>query len=350
MPRKAYSSARFMCGGRGQVKTWICCLIIKSIHLACSCSTTMVPNPLVALFSYFPVHTYPEITPQGSQGVGTPTLWIAPPVSSSLTSASNEDRVLSSDVECLKWQAYIALRGLKNLKVRWDVAQEGALDGRLPNLHLPRVEASKLNADLNTAEERPNQEAPLDLYGASLIPSWVDLSLGVDSASDPLEGYKDVASRDESRAWVALLEGAVHAALLISQPQQTSLLEQLGFGYSTSKPASNVASSKPAASSLQSIVSPPPAPLTGFASLLPSFGTRVSRPAITSQYVEAIASLSERLGTDNWFLGSRYALFGQPSSLTARKLTSSVANQPLLTPLHSPIFTASSPTRGTPSV
>ena len=209
----------------------------------------MVPNPLVALFSYFPVHTYPAITAQSSQGVETPTLWIAPPVSSSLTSASNEDRVLSSDVECLKWQAYIALRGLKKLKVRWDVVQEGALDGRLLNLHLPRAEASKLSADLNTVEDKPKPEpeAPLDLYGARLIPSWVDLSFGVDSASDPLEGYKDVASRDESRAWVALLEGAVHAALLISQPQRASLLEQLGFAYSTSKPASNVEFLKPTA-------------------------------------------------------------------------------------------------------
>jgi metaxin len=30
-----------------------------------------------------------------------------------------------------------------------------------------------------------------------------------------LEGYKDEETRDESRAWVSLLEGDVHTALVI---------------------------------------------------------------------------------------------------------------------------------------
>jgi metaxin len=44
--------------------------------------------------------------------------------------------------------------------------------------------------------------------------------------------------------------------------------------------------------------------LSGLSSFLPPFGTRVSTPAILSSYRDAIASLSERLGTDKWFLGS----------------------------------------------
>ncbi|KAF6763953.1 hypothetical protein DFP72DRAFT_488260 [Ephemerocybe angulata] len=277
-----------------------------------------VPNPIATLFSYFPLHTFPPITPQAvARDASTPTLWIAPPLSSPTLSVSSEDRVLSSDVECLKWQAYIALRGLKNLKVRWDVAAEGALEGRLPNLHLPKADAAKLNADLNPTEENPKADAEetLGLYAARLIPSWVDLTLGFDSASDALEGYKDVASRDESRAWVALLEGVVHAALLISLPQQVTLAQLLGLGYSSSSPSPSTATSKPSSqtsSTLQTVLSPPPAPLTGFTSLLPSFGTRVSRTSVISQYVEAIASLSERLGTDQWFLGS-----SQPTPLDA---------------------------------
>ncbi|EEB86599.1 hypothetical protein MPER_16389, partial [Moniliophthora perniciosa FA553] len=31
----------------------------------------------------------------------------------------------------------------------------------------------------------------------------------------PLEGYKDETAKDESRAWVSLLEGNVHAALYL---------------------------------------------------------------------------------------------------------------------------------------
>jgi len=40
------------------------------------------------------------------------------------------------------------------------------------------------------------------------------MKLGVNFNADPLEGYKDEAARDENRAWVSLLEGVVHAALV----------------------------------------------------------------------------------------------------------------------------------------
>ena len=53
-----------------------------------------------------------------------------------------------------------------------------------------------------------------ELLAAHSIPTWVDAKLGVDSAEDPLEGYADAEARIESRAWVALLEGVVHAALV----------------------------------------------------------------------------------------------------------------------------------------
>ncbi|RXW19632.1 hypothetical protein EST38_g6213 [Candolleomyces aberdarensis] len=271
-----------------------------------------IPHPLASFFSYFPLHTYPPIQPRNSpKNVERPTLWMAPPLPSSSPSSPSEDGILSSDVECLKWQAYIALRGVSNVKVRWDVAPEGALEGRLPNLQLPKADADKLNADLNPPTEeklKPTPDHQLNLYSAHLIPSWVDLSLEVDSASDTLEGYKDTASRDESRAWVALLEGDVHAALIISQPQSASLLHLLGFGYSSPSQAG----SKSASPALQTILSPPPAPLSGFTSLLPSFGARVNYASVNSQYIEAIASLSERLGTDQWFLGS-----SQPTPLDA---------------------------------
>ena len=57
---------------------------------------------------------------------------------------------------------------------------------------------------------------------------------------------------------------------------------------------------------LNTMLNPPPAPLNGFGSILPPYGTHVDRNAVMLQYRDAISSLSERLGTDKWFLGSMY--------------------------------------------
>ena len=150
-----------------------------------------VPLPLAKLFSYFPLKTYPPLRP-AKIPIVTPLLWIHPPHSS----APGKESVLSADVECLKWQAHIALRGLHNVAVRWDVSQEGALDGRLPNLQIPNERTNNPGGGLLAAQD---------------IPTWIDGKVG---ALDDLDGYKDVESRDESHAWIALLEGDVHAALV----------------------------------------------------------------------------------------------------------------------------------------
>ncbi len=132
-----------------------------------------------------------------------PTLWIAPP----------SDNLLSSDVECLKWQAYLALRGLKDVRLRWDIAPEGCIDGALPNLHTPVADSLLKSERLSRSDGAEDGE----LLAAHSIPMWVDAKLGVDSAEDPLEGYADAEARIESRAWVALLEGVVHAALVCTR-------------------------------------------------------------------------------------------------------------------------------------
>ena len=66
-------------------------------------------------------------------------------------------------------------------------------------------------------------------------------------------------------------------------------------------------SSPPLSESLQKILSPPPASITGLCALLPPAGVRINTASILTRYKEAIASLSQRLGTEKWFLGSRYA-------------------------------------------
>lgn len=161
-----------------------------------------IPEPVRNIFSKFPLHTYPAVALPSSSAVNsTPvTLWITSPPSSS--------EVLSGDVECLKWQAYLALRGIPSgvLSIRTDVDPPAALDGRFPNLRVNSKSAQEEGA----------------LLPAHFIPGWTDSYLGVNSLEDPLEGYKDEAARDESRAWVSLLEGNIHSAL-VSRLQLTYL-------------------------------------------------------------------------------------------------------------------------------
>lgn len=152
-----------------------------------------LPKPLRHFFALFPLYTHPPVrSAYTARAVTAPTLWIHPPRNES---PELED-LLSRDVECLKWQAYLALRGLAKIQVRWDVTEDGAVDTRFPNLHVPLAE----------------DDAGGELLAAHLIPGWVDGQVG--ETQGALEGYIDETARDESRAWVSLMEGNVHAALV----------------------------------------------------------------------------------------------------------------------------------------
>ncbi|KAJ3989160.1 hypothetical protein F5890DRAFT_1549800 [Lentinula detonsa] len=268
-----------------------------------------VPGPLKTLFSYFPLYTHPPLNAKRNSTLEGPTIWAR------LSKGNNSaDAVLSSDVECLKWQAYLALRGLSGIRVRFDVDAQGAIDGRLPNLHVP-FDASATyswSADNNKKSSTGPIDDSTELLSAPHIVEWVDAKLAHSALDDAWEGYKDEAAKDESRAWVSLLEGNVHAALLLSQPAQ-SFLESL------------LAPPSPPSTSLESILVPPPPPSTGFLSLLPSYSFTLFSPfgntsnttgsvrissatkiSVFQKYSDAIKALSERLGTDKWFLGSEY--------------------------------------------
>ena len=85
------------------------------------------------------------------------------------------------------------------------------MNGQLPNLQIP------FSGDAKEAKSLKGQVVVEDkgkVIGARTIPTWVDEQLGVSSADEEFEGYRDIMARDESRAWIALLEGAVHAALV----------------------------------------------------------------------------------------------------------------------------------------
>ncbi|KAF9061898.1 hypothetical protein BDP27DRAFT_1428459 [Rhodocollybia butyracea] len=204
-------------------------------------------------------YTYPSLHPN-AKTVEEPTIWVHPPSSS----------LLSSDVEC---QAYLALRGL-----------DGAVGGRFPNLH-PPPDASP------TCSWTANNTGPVLLLSAQIV-EWVD-------------GYKDEAAKDESRAWVALLEEHVHAALIVSKPSR-SLLQSL-FGPPTPP------------STAQSLLVPPPTsgffPLYSITFFSP-FGAasnkaniRISpamKKATFGNYADAVEPLSENLGSQKWLLGSEH--------------------------------------------
>ncbi|KAE9394124.1 hypothetical protein BT96DRAFT_886820 [Gymnopus androsaceus JB14] len=266
-----------------------------------------VPGPLKSLFSYFPLYSHPPLNAKGNSVLDGPTIWVHP------SNEHSSDAVLSSDVECLKWQAYLALRGLSKIRVRFDVDAQGAIEGRLPNFHVPFDASASYSW---TAYKKVSSTGAIDdsteLLSAPHIVEWVDVKLAHSALDDAWEGYRDEAAKDESRAWVALLEGNVHAALILSQPPPKSFLDSL------------LAPPYTPSTSLESILVPPPPPDTGFLSLLPlfsislPFGTWNSHPsssskitpaakkAVFDQYAEAIAALSEKLGTDRWFLGSEH--------------------------------------------
>lgn len=286
---------------------------------------TVIPAPIRTLFSHFPLYTYPPVSsPYQARPIQTPTLWVHPPRSHSKTPKTEEKsdhtNVLSSDVECLKWQAYLALRFSQapqpsSIAVRWDVSPSGAIDGRLPNLHVPldTLPASLVGSS-EGKEKKVKDDGEGDVLPAHHIPEWVAGRLGEDQGE--LEGYKDVEARDESRAWVALLEGNVHAALVrvmleverisMSLPchaqiahatSSTTLLEKIS-------PDPSSASFISASGSFSFSLNPPPAPLTGLLSLLPSYGQRVDMEALDEKYRDAIKALSNRLSEDTWMLGS----------------------------------------------
>lgn len=144
-----------------------------------------LPEPLLKLFSAFPLKTYPAIENPYVLKVSKPTIWIHPPL-------DPKSGHFSRDVECLKWQAYFALRGLKDVEARWDVSPEAGLDGTLPTLQTP--DGRLLNAEK--------------------MVGWVEATSNTEGPRDELEGYVSADVQDESRAWVTLLETVVHAQLV----------------------------------------------------------------------------------------------------------------------------------------
>ena len=97
-----------------------------------------------AFIAKFPLRQNPRITLPSNpyRPVRTATLWLSPPSgytpnggSSSLT--EDTSMLLSADVECLKWQAYIALSGLSSIRVRFDVTSDGALETVYPTCIFP---------------------------------------------------------------------------------------------------------------------------------------------------------------------------------------------------------------------
>ncbi|KAG9001239.1 hypothetical protein FRB90_011654 [Tulasnella sp. 427] len=232
--------------------------------MSSSNSVLAIPEPIRKFFSLFPLSSYPAPGNPYLKVITKPTLWIQPPRNLELEGPD----YFSRDVECVKWQAYLALRGILEFDVRWDVSEEAGVGGQLPTLQLP---TGKLLSTLR-------------------IPMWADTVQN--SPIDPLEGYKDAEARDESRAWVSLLEGPVHSELEIANPKDHTFISML---------------SESPRRALESVIHPPPAPLSGISTPFPPSGVQIPSYPVHIRYRKAMQSLSDRLGADEWLLGSRCA-------------------------------------------
>ncbi|KAG8710488.1 hypothetical protein FRC09_000117 [Ceratobasidium sp. 395] len=283
-----------------------------------------VPAPIKHFFSLFPLYRYPDNLPPPTPLTTArgATLLIAPPHKAHLSSddplsVHPSGSHLSADVESLRWQAYLALRGIKDVRVSWAAGVEGGV----PKLVLPPGAKRPLGVDVVSLVESLESEGAdsekesgvvrekdekvearmsthREVLDVARIPAWADEVQG--RYVDALEGYVDAATRDESRAWTVLVEGVIRSVLLLSIPTP-SLFTSLF------KPQQSP-------TTLQTTLSPPPPPLTGLSTPLPLPQTpvRVASAGLRIEFREAMRSLSGRLGGDEWFLGSH-----EPTSLDA---------------------------------
>ena len=196
-----------------------------------------IPAPVKNFFSLFPLYRYPANLPPPTPLTTTRsvTLLIAPPLQAHLPSADPlrlqpGASHLSADVESLRWQAYIALRGVRGVRVSWAAGGE-----EVPKLVLPAgskrhlgvdvdslnesLESESLGNNMNEKQEEEGEKAAgvESLFGYEVldpvrIPMWVDTVQG--RSVDVLEGFIDAGARDESRAWSVLLEGVVRSVLV----------------------------------------------------------------------------------------------------------------------------------------
>ncbi|KAG8786235.1 hypothetical protein FRC15_011806 [Serendipita sp. 397] len=213
----------------------------------------------------------------------SPILFICKPTDPSHT-------LLSSDVECVKWQAYLALR-VGDIRVNWDLAPEGAIGDRLPNLYLPPPR--KLDGKKQPSAPKIGGE----LLERHRISSWINGELGQRGQKERsrtnweedriLEGYKDEAARDESKAWTTLLETDIDAAIRASATKPSFL--------------SQVASFPPHTPSERPLLAKP---YTGISSIISPFGSITIMRPIIERYRDAMEALSTCLGTSSWFLDS----------------------------------------------
>ena len=96
---------------------------------------------------------------------------------------------------------------------------------------------------------------------------------------------------------------------------------------------------RPPTHPLSVIFAQPLAPFSGLSSILPPSGIQVDVPGVYAEYKNAVKALSERLGEDKWFLGSRSVSL---SSAFAYDLIGSTASPQRWTPsclhIYTPFF------------
>ena len=172
--------------------------------------------------------------------------------------------------------------------MRWDLPPCAGIDGHLPNL----------------ARAYSESAADCELLDSKRIPGWIDAQVSVDG----LDGFDDEETKLESDAWISLLEGTVHSAVVRKTrhvSQSPWLLHRFGttpevLAQKTHLPPSFL----PSIHSLSVIFAQPPAPSSGLSSILSPSRIQVDVSGVFAECWDAAKAL-ERPWEDRWFLRSR---------------------------------------------
>ncbi|TKY87416.1 hypothetical protein EX895_004094 [Sporisorium graminicola] len=200
----------------------------SSLSAPDSTRSRLVPKWAAAIFSTFPLHTYPPAkaySPTASSPPVEPTLYVAPHLNRDGTLSSvHEDDDLTADIDtdekpfahqapagwsssdpiALRWQIELLFRGV-DFEVRFiDPSHNWGPAKSMPFLHLP---------------PRFRSGTPSSLLSATEIPHLID---NFYPASRPELGEKDAAVWDnvstklEARTWESLLRGRIMAGVLLA--------------------------------------------------------------------------------------------------------------------------------------
>ncbi|GHJ83963.1 hypothetical protein NliqN6_0365 [Naganishia liquefaciens] len=161
-----------------------------------STTSSWVPQPILSLYSKFPLVVLPQdVPPSGSLNPTKPVLWVSP------SHAEDPFGWASSDPACLRVQLLFLLRGVDVAFRPW-INRDAAPEGTLPALHLPSNE----------------------LLAASEIRQWLDREYPLPSDVKELNGMPNQDAHTTALAYSHLVLQKIYPAYVAATaPASTSI-------------------------------------------------------------------------------------------------------------------------------